>query len=800
MVGGSQVPAETIVHDAASVRTLPDLARLLRHLRRREARRREGAALTYRELAAKTGWSHAIIGEYLTGSALPPTDRFDLLIQVLGAAPAELGPLATARDRVEEHRRPARAKPSTAVAVPRQLPAPVPGFVGRQRELVELERLVTTGAGGLVVAAVCGSGGVGKTALAIQWAHGCADRFRDGQLYVDLHGYAAADPLDPGDALARFLYALGVEPARIPTGTSERAAQFRTLLAGRRMLIVLDNAVSAEQVRPLLPGSPLCMVLVTSRDSLAGLVATEGAHRVDLDVLSDAEAVTLLRVLLGNRVDDAPEDAQALALRCGRLPLALRIAAELAASRADTSLAELVADLQDQQARLDLLDAGDERSAVRSVLSWSYRRLSPDAAALFRLLGCDPGPDIGVRAAASLGGIPLRSARTLLAELTRASILTETEHYRFTLHDVLRAYAAELARSADSEEVRRAALHRLLDHYLHAAVRADRLLDPTRLPIALDAAAEGVVSAPMDSMADAQEWFCAEHSALLAAVRLASDSGYADHAWQLPWAMATFLDRGGYWQEWAAINAIAIEAATGPAAAAQAHRGLARAAGRLGLVDTAADHYEQAFVHFGQAGDDLNQAAVQVNLSEMFLATGEIAEALAHQQHGLALFRSLGHEVGQAKSLNNIGYMHALLGDYEAALAECGESLALWQRLGDRTAAASVLDSLGYAHHRLGRNDEAIAYYDEALARHREAGHRLYQASVATHLGDAYRDAGRPADADGAWRAALAILDDLGHPDAADVRARLGGHPGPPDSAAAPSHPGRVSAVPGGRG
>jgi len=775
---------ETIAHDAAAVRTLPELARLLRQLRRREARRREGAALTYRELAAKTGWSHAIIGEYLTGTALPPTDRFDMLIQILGAAPAELGPLATARDRVEEHRRPAKARFSAPIAmtVPRQLPAPVPGFVGRERELAELDRLAADRRGGLAVAALCGSGGVGKTALAIQWAHRNADRFPDGHLYVDLHGYAPADPLDPGDALARFLYALGVEPARIPSGTPERTAQFRTMVARRRTLIVLDNAISADQVRPLLPGSPLCMVVVTSRDSLAGLVAAEGACRVDLDVLSDAEAVALLRVLLGVRAEEAPADAQTLAQQCGRLPLALRIAAELANSRPDASLADLVADLRDQQARLDLLDAGDERSAVRSVLSWSYRRLSPPAARLFRLFGCEPGPDLSERAAASLGGVPLRTVRLLLAELTRAHMITEVEPRRYTLHDVLRAYAAELASDCDSQPVRRAGRQRLLDHYLHTAMRADRLLDPTRDRIDVGAVTHGV---PMDSVTAAQGWFTAEHAPLLAAIRLAHDEGFTEHAWQLPWAMANFLDRGGYWQEWAAASAIAIDAAVEPAAAAQAHRGLARAAARLRLLDTAVDHYEQAEARFEQAGDHLGRAAVQVNLSEIHLAGDQVQEAIAYQQRALTIFRTLGHRAGQAKSLNNIGYMHALLGDYEAALTECSASVELWTRLGDRGAAAAALDSLGYAHHQMGQHGEAIEYYREALALHQKSGHRLYQASVWTHLGDVHRDAGRPEDAAAAWQAALAILEDLGHPDAADVMKRLS--PGHPPAA---SHPG----------
>jgi hypothetical protein len=375
----------SITRDAAAVRSLPELAGLLRQLRRREARGREGTKLTYRELAAKSGWSHAIIGEYLTGTALAPTDRFDTLIHLLGATAAEMGALATARDRVEELRHPARARvvghpgprPS---AVPRELPASVAGFVGRQREFGELDRLAVGGDGSLVVAVISGGGGVGKTTVAVHWAHQRAGRFPDGQLYVDLRGFAPTDPIDAGDALGRFLHALGVEPARMPAGTDERAAQYRTMLAGRRMLVVLDNALSAEQIRPLLPGSPLCMVVVTSRDSLPGLVAMEGATRIDLDVLAPPEAVDLLGLLLGQRVEAAPEDAHALARQCAWLPLALRVVAELAAARPDASLADLVADLRAQRVRLDLLDAGDQRSAVRSVLSWSYLRPSPDAA------------------------------------------------------------------------------------------------------------------------------------------------------------------------------------------------------------------------------------------------------------------------------------------------------------------------------------------------------------------------------------------------------------------------------------
>lgn len=583
-VNVDSVASISVEQDAANVRTVPELARLLRLLRRREARNRDGAALTYRELAARTGWSHAIIGEYLAGTALPPTDRFDQLIQILGATRSELGPLATARDRVEELRRPNRAAAAKAAArtgerVPRELPAPVPGFVGRRSQLAELNRIAASAGqeAGLAIAAICGGGGVGKTALAVHWAHRRAADFPDGQLYIDLRGFSAREPVAPVDALGRFLHALGVEPDRVPSGVDERASRYRTLLAGRRMLVVLDNAVSAEHVRPLLPGSATCMVVVTSRDSLAGLVAADGAQRIQLDVLAESEGVNLLRALLADRVDAQPKQAYALVRLCGGLPLALRVAAEVAASRPDEPLRSIVAELGADQDKLELLDAGDGPNTIRSVLSWSYRRLSSGAARLFRLLGAEPGPDLSLTAAASLAGVSLATGRRLVGELTRAHLLTEVAPGRYTLNPVLRAYASELLENEAAHD-RRPAMRRLLDHYVHTADRADRALDPTRCRVKLVEKSPGVVVSEVPTAAKARAWFAAEHQSLLAAVRLGRDFGFADHSWQLAWAMATYLDRSGGWLDWAAVNTVALQAADDPAARAWAYAGLARAA------------------------------------------------------------------------------------------------------------------------------------------------------------------------------------------------------------------------------
>jgi len=769
----------SVEHDAATVRTVPELARLLRLLRRREARNRDGAALTYRELAAKTGWSHAIIGEYLAGTALPPTDRFDQLIQILGATRSELGPLATARDRVEELRRPSRAASAANASrsserVPRELPAPVPGFVGRRPQLAELNRIAASAGAetGLPIAAICGGGGVGKTALAVHWAHRRAADFPDGQLYIDLRGFSAREPVAAVDALGRFLNALGVDPDRIPAGVDERASRYRTMLAGRRMLVVLDNAVSAEHVRPLLPGSATCMVVVTSRDSLAGLVAADGAQRIQLDVLAESDGINLLRALLPDRVDAQPQDAAALVQLCGGLPLALRVAAEVAASRPDEPLSEIVAELGADQDRLELLDAGDDPNTLRAVLSWSYRRLSSGAARLFRLFGAEPGPHLSLAAAASLAGVSLSTGRRLVGELTRAHMLAEVSPGRYAPHQVLRAYARELLDDEAAHD-RRPAMRRLLDHYVHTADRADRVLDPTRTRVDLVELSAGVVVGDFPTAAKAKAWFCAERQSLLAAARLGRDYGFAEHTWQLAWAMATYLDRSAGWLDWAAVNTVALQATSDPAALAQAHAGLAQASARLGLADVAEEHWQRCADQFARAGDALGEAAVAAHLADMYVRAGRTDDAVEVAERAVELFRSQGDEAGLAGALTNAGYCHAVAGDYDRALAECTEALDLWRRRGHPTAAASTFDSLGFLYRRMGRYDEAERNYRQALAAHRERGDRLQEATVLRHLAEIHEQMGQETLAGDERQAAASILDEFSHVDANHLRVRL---------------------------
>jgi DNA-binding SARP family transcriptional activator/tetratricopeptide (TPR) repeat protein len=679
-----------------------------------------------------------------------------------------------------------RARP-----VPRELPADVSAFTGRAAELAELDRLLaerapgtgTAGAAGraraAVISAVSGTAGVGKTALAVHWAHraAAAGRFPDGQLHVNLRGYDPARPVTAADALAGFLRTLGVPGPDIPPGQDQRAARYRSLLAGKRMLIVLDNAGTAEQVRPLLPGTPGCAVLVTSRDALAGLVARDGATRLDLDLLPPGEATALLTELIGARAETDPDAVADLARQCARLPLALRVAAELAAARPAVPLTDLIADLAGQQQRLDLLDAADDpRTAVRAVFSWSYQQLTGEAARMFRFLGLHPGPDISVCAAASLAAVAEAEARRLLRELARAALTAEHIPGRYAFHDLLRAYAAEQTHADDNQDDGAAAVGRVLDHYLHTAARAALLLNPTKDPVALAPPRPGTAPGQPADHRQALAWFEAEHQVLLAAVSLAAESGFDAHAWQLPWAMASFLQARGHYQEWAATQRTALAAAArlgDTAAQAQSGRLLAMACTELGDHEQALGHYADSLTLYQRLGDRLGQAKVLQHLGGLAERQGRHADALGHAEQALHLYQAVGDKASEAEALNAVGWCHDLLGDYHQARAFCRQALALSAEIGHRWVEGAAWDSLGYAEHHLGHLAEAVGCYERALSLYREAGFRFAEADTLIHLGDTRHAAGEPAQAREAWQEALAILDDLRHPDAGQVRAKL---------------------------
>jgi tetratricopeptide (TPR) repeat protein len=780
----------TVVADAAVVQTPHELAAMLRALRRRHARRRGDSELTYQAMASRIGCSQTAIAEYFTARTVPPTDRFDALVGLLGATRAEQGALATARDRVAERRRdsrrraPAGSPPGRAGhGVPRQLPTALRHFCGRRGELAELDRLLdgALATQAVLVTTISGTAGIGKTILAVYYAHRVADRFPDGQLYVNLRGFGAnAAMMEPAEAMRRFLDALGVPQERIPGDLDAQAALYRSHLAGRRMLLVLDNARDSAQVLPLLPGTPGCLVLVTSRGQLTGLIAAASAHPLTLDLLSGDEARLLLSRRLGaDRVDAEPAAVAEIINRCARLPLALALMAARAAVRPAVALHLLTDELIDTQQRWRALTSDDDpASDVRTVLSWSYHALTPAAARLFRLLGLHPGLDTDATAAASLAGLADGAARCLLTELAQASLLVEHVPGRYTCHDLLRDYATDLTRATDPEEQRRAATGRVLDHYLHSAYTAALLLAQPYEPLTLTPPRPGVSQERPAGQKQAMHWFAREYRVLLAAIDHAVTAGYETHAWQLAWTVSTFLDRQGHWHDFAAAGRSAVVAADrlgDPAVQAWARRMLARAFTRLNRFDDADRQLRDALALCDQSGDRAGQADTHHYQVILCWRWSRLETALEHARQCLDLSRAVGHRGRLAVALNGVGWVQALLGDPQPALVSCEQALAIYTELGDLHGQAHTWDSLGYAHHHLGHHARAIACFRHTLTLVRQLGDRYQEADTLTSLGSVHRATGDSHAARDAWQRALIILGELDHPDAEQVRAKLDG-------------------------
>ncbi|WP_440070631.1 AfsR/SARP family transcriptional regulator [Streptosporangium sp. OZ121] len=676
------------------------------------------------------------------------------------------------------------APPATPVVTgpprPAQLPADLPAFAGRKKELAQVSDLLPEGprlAAAVTIIAIEGMAGVGKTTLAVHWARRVAHLFPDGQLYVNLRGFdAGGTVLDPTEAIRGFLAALCVPSRDIPARLDDQAALYRSLLADRRMLILLDNARDTEQVRPLLPGAPGCLVIVTGRHQLSGLVAAEGARSLTLGLLSDAEAREFLTLRLGaDRVASDPAAVQEITDLCARLPLALSVAAARAASRPAFPLAVIAAELRAVHGSLDAFTGGDGPD-VGAVFSWSYRALTPASARLFRLIALHPGPCLSVPAAAALGAVPVHRARLLLDELTRAHLLVERAPGRYGCHDLLRSYAAERSRDQETESQRHAAVRRLLDHYLHTAHRAALLFSPHRNPIPLTAPAPGVFPEDLAGCEQARAWFAAEHPTLLAVLGSVADTEFGAYAWRLAWTMEHFMDRHGHWHDLVTSQRIALRTARrlgDPVGTAHAHRGLARAEADLGRHEEARLHLERALALFAEAGDVDDQAHTHRRLSWVFEQQGRYGGALVHAQRALTLFREAGRRAGQAAALNAVGWYHALLGHHEQALGHCRQALVLLEELDDHYGQADTWDSLGYAHHHLGHHEQAIAGYRCALELYRRLGVRYAEADTLTRLSTTYLADGRPREARAALERALAIFDDLGHSDAERVRTRL---------------------------
>ncbi|GLZ36045.1 SARP family transcriptional regulator [Lentzea sp. NBRC 105346] len=628
------------------------------------------------------------------------------------------------------------APPAPATLVPAQLPAAIPAFTGRADDLKRLD--ATTGS----IVVVAGAAGVGKTAIAVHWAHSVRARFPDGQLFVNLRGHASTAPMQPVAALSGFLTALGV--SQVPLYLDRAVDLYRTLLADRRVLVVLDDARSAGQVRPLLPGGPGSMVVVTSRQGLGGLVARDGAAHVALEVLSPAEAIALLERTLG---PSDPETLAELARLCGFLPLALRIAAAnltLSGRTVEAHVAELAAD--DRLDRLAVV--GDDETAVRVAFDHSYAALPPEAARLFRLLGLVPGPDFGAEAAGALLGSDAGPALRLLAD---ANLLMRPAPGRYAFHDLLRLYAAE---RADGEP------GPLFDWYLHGLDACARVLYPekARLPIP--------EAQPLAASAEALTWLDTERANLAAAARHAAEHGPRRVAWLLCDSL-----RGYFWLrmctvEWLAIATAALDAATAegdPTGQAAAELSLADLHRLLGHYEIAIEHYTRAS-ELAQAGGWLEGATTSLsNLGTAYFWQGRLPEAAERYRQGLRTAIRTGRSAGAANTLGNLGLVYELQGELARAAEHHARALELHRMLGARHNEAVNLANLGETYHLLGRFDIADEHLTRALELHREVGDRGAEAESLRILAGVRLDQGEHDRALDLARQAVALAADTGH-------------------------------------
>ncbi|TQM06452.1 tetratricopeptide repeat protein [Pseudonocardia kunmingensis] len=756
---------------------------------------RERAHLTQEELAERAGLNVRTIRRWESNGDLrrPQATSLRMLAAALELTSADRASLFAAAGKVTDpvapdgsadgqHPLTSGDVPPAGVVVPRQLPADVDGFVARTAELTALNRLIgayeESGTRPMIVAAITGTAGVGKTALALHWAHRVSHRFPDGQLYVDLRGYHPSDDaMEPADAVRGFLGALGVPPTRVPPTPDAQAALYRSIVAGKRLLVVLDNARDSRHVRPLLPGSATCLVATTSRDQLTSLIATNAARPLGLGLLRTDEARDLLaRRLDARQIAAESSAADEIVVSCARLPLALAIAAARSASSPHLPLGTLAAQLRQERSGLDALAVGDPYADTRAVFSWSYHGLGSEAARLFRLLGRHHGSDIAVAAAASVAGLPVQRTRTLLAELCRAHLLIEHRPGRYTSHDLLRAYAAELAHDHDGSTDIRSASHRAVDHDLHTAHAAARLLNPDREPICLARPQPGVVVGDLADHAQAMTWFTDEHTTVLAAVDRASSIGLDTHAWQLAWSLADFLNWRGHWRVWRAICQTALDAARrlgDRAGQAHTHRNLAGAYLYTNQLEDSCTQLREALDLYEQLGDRIGQARTHYDLGRLFGSQNRHIEARQHTERALDLYVASDDRNGEARALNATGRDEAQLGDFHNALIHCQQALTLNQEIGSRLGEATAWDSVGHVHHRLGDHDRAYTCYQRALDLARDLGNRILEAGTLDNIGDMHLAAG---DADAArlsWREALSILDDLGHPHAGVVRTKL---------------------------
>lgn len=735
---------------------------------------RRSAWLSQQELADRSGLSVRALSDLERGrtrwprpaSVLRLADALQLRdqdrAQFIAAADRRLGRTGATRSAEAPDRRTAGLS-----VVPRCLPAAVPGFVGRHEQLAALSRVLHQPGTTAVVTAIGGTAGVGKSALAVRWAHQAAGEFPDGQLFVNLRGFGTSDtPMLPAEAVRVFLDALQIPADRLPGTVEGQLGLYRSLLAGKKMLVVLDNARDVAQVRPLLPGSPTCRVVVTSRRQLTGLAALEAARPLDLDVLSSTEARQLLRHRLGaERLATEPDAAEQIIRSCAHLPLALCVIAARVAMRPDLSLGRVATDLVARPNLDAFSDGGDPAADVRITFSWSYRQLDADAARIFRLASLHPGHDIERYSVAALAGTTTDQAARMLDVLALACMIQPVGRGRYGLHDLLRCYARELANHQDSEQERRTALTDLFDFYLYTAAAAMDAAFPAERHRRPRIPASPAPSLAFPSAAAALAWLDGKRDSLVAVAMYAAEQGWPGHATRLSSTLFRYLDTKGHHPEAAAIHTHARRAAQRDgdrAAEADALNSLGVMDLRQGRFEQASDHFEQALALYRQTGNQTGEARALSNLGFIDFLRGRPRQAAEHLTQSLGLFREIGDQVGEARTLASLGYVDLRQGRYEQAADHLRQSLILCKDAGDRGGEARALGNLGEIELRLCHFQQAAAHVQQALTLFREIGDRISEADARASLGLIDLGQGRPEQAADHLQQALSLCQQTG--------------------------------------